>query len=89
MKLQLCALKDLALDAYQRPFYAQTVNHAKRMFTDLMKDQQSEPAKHPEDFILYHLGIWDDHTGQTECQNPPVLLMRGLDAAGMTEIKAK
>lgn len=84
MRLQLCALKDLALDAFQRPFYAQTTNHAKRMFTDLMADQNSEAARHPADFALYHLGTWDDHTGKTTDNAQPELLMRGTDASKFT-----
>jgi len=81
MRLQLCALKDLALDAFQRPFYAQTINHAKRMFIDHMHNKDSEASRHPADFALYHLGIWDDHTGKTTDLETPALLMRGTDAA--------
>lgn len=66
MKLQIMSIKDRALDAFMRPFYAQTVGQGTRMFEDLINEPGSDLNKHPEDYDLYHLGEWNDHNGLTE-----------------------
>lgn len=70
MKMEVIAIKDRALDAYMRPFYAQTIGQAIRMFQDEIKRPDGEMAKHPDDYDLYHLGTWDDQDGTTTQQTP-------------------
>lgn len=63
MKLEMMAVKDRALDAFMRPFFAQTVNQAIRMFQDEINNPQGDMFKHVDDHDLWHLGTWDDNTG--------------------------
>lgn len=63
MKLQVFAIKDRAIAGFMQPFFAHTIGAAVRAFQDGMNDPQTPMAKHPEDYDLWHLGEWDDQTG--------------------------
>lgn len=63
MKLEMMAVKDRALNAFMRPFFAQTVNQAIRMFQDEINNDKGDMFKHPDDHDLWHLGTWDDSHG--------------------------
>lgn len=59
----VCAVKDRAIDAYNRPFTVPTIGAAIRSFTDEVNRKDSEMFAHPEDYDLYDMGTWDDQTG--------------------------
>jgi len=59
----LCAVKDRAIDAYNRPFTVPTIGAAIRSFTDEVNRKDSEMYAHPEDYDLYELGTFCDNTG--------------------------
>lgn len=63
MKLQICSVHDRALDAYMRPFFAQTIGQAIRIFNDGVNQKDTEMYAHPDDYDLYHLGEFDDQAG--------------------------
>lgn len=71
----MVAIKDRALDAFMRPFFAQTKGQAIRMFNDEINNQDSPMFKHPDDYDLYYLGTWDDKTGETTEQHPEQLAL--------------
>lgn len=60
MKLQIVAIRDRAINAYMRPFFAQSTGQAIRMFQDEVNNKEGEIHKHPDDYDLYHLGEWND-----------------------------
>jgi len=61
--LTIVAVKDRAVDAYNRPFYVPTIGAAIRSFTDEVNRNESEMNAHPEDYDLYDMGTFDDQTG--------------------------
>lgn len=63
MESYMVAVKDAALDAFMRPFSAPTLAAAIRSFQDELRRGESELAKHPADYDLYCLGMWDDASG--------------------------
>lgn len=63
MTLEILAIRDRALNAYMRPFVAQSVGQAIRMFQDEINRVDSEMNKHPDDYDLYHLGQFHENTG--------------------------
>lgn len=63
MKLEIFAVKDRALDAFMRPWFAQSTGQAMRMFTDEINNPQGEMNKHPDDYDLWHIGYFLDNTG--------------------------
>ena len=59
----IVAVRDRQLNAYMRPFTAQTRGQAIRSFRDEVNRQGSELNTHPEDYELYQLGTFDEETG--------------------------
>lgn len=64
MKL-IFAVKDTAVNAFGTPFYEQTRASAVRAFTDAVNqaDPTNQFHKHPEDFVLFQLGQFDEDNG--------------------------
>lgn len=81
MKL-ICAVKDLAIQAFGNPFVVHTAGEATRSFRDEVnrKDGQSAVAQHPEDYELYVLGEYDATTGELNVDKEhPALIVRAKD----------
>lgn len=61
--LEILAVHDRQLDAYMRPFCAQSIGQAVRSFRDEVNNPQSDLNKHPEDYTLHKLGTFEESTG--------------------------
>lgn len=48
---------------YSNPFYALTHGAAIRIVTDAARDPNSQLSRHPADFVLYCVGVYDDQNG--------------------------
>jgi len=81
MKYAVCAVKDRAVDAYNRPIYVPTIGVAIRSFTDEVNRKDSELANHPEDYDLYEIGTWDDQTCIYTSIEAPRVIARAQDIA--------
>jgi len=79
MKYAVCAVKDRAIDAYNRPIYVPTIGVAIRSFNDEVNRKDSEMANHPEDYDLYELGSWDDQTAIYQPLDVPRVITRAQD----------
>lgn len=79
MTLIVCAVRDSAVDAFMRPFCVPTVGMAVRSFQDEVKDPQSPMAKHPSDYELFQLGVFDEEAGRFDNAVSPRSLARALD----------
>ncbi|AXH73143.1 MAG: nonstructural protein [Microviridae sp.] len=80
MKMSIFAVKDSATAAFMQPFFCVTPAQALRSFGDAVNgDRQSPIAQHPDDYDLYHLGEFDDQSGQVESLKRPRQLARGKD----------
>lgn len=79
-KFVVLAVFDSAAQAYMRPIFAPAVGTVVREFSDELnrKDAGNEMSKHPDDYVLYQLGHWDDQTGMFETATPAVIC-RGKD----------
>jgi len=68
MKLVICVVRDSAADAYGVPMFVPTVGIAVRSFTDGVNRAEAENQlyQHPEDFVLYEAGTFDDQTARIE-----------------------
>lgn len=76
MILRICAIFDVKAKAYMLPQFFPTVAVARRGVAAAVNDPAAGFLhKNPEDFILYHLGDFNDETGQfTQLPNPDVVL---------------
>lgn len=73
MKSKYYAVYDSKVEAYMNPFPMRTRGEAVRSWIDVVNDEKTQFAKHPEDFILMELAEFDPDTGKfTNNANGPV-----------------
>lgn len=63
MKLNVYSIYDTKANAYAQPFYSQTDGSAIRAFSDHANEKGTPANKHPDDYILFRIGTYDDETG--------------------------
>lgn len=80
--LRLFSLYDAGVGAYLRPFWADHKANALRSVTQLVNDK-SDPnnmvANHPDQFVLFELGVFDPSTGEFNCCTPALSLGNCLE----------
>jgi hypothetical protein len=81
MKMVIVSIKDTAADAFGRPAFVATEGVALRQFQDEVNraSDDNQLYKHPQDFHLYNLGLFDDVTGMFELMETPKLITRAND----------
>ncbi len=62
MKQNIYSIYDTASGLYSRPFFTLSDAEAIRSFTDICTDAEHPIGKHPEDYTLLRIGIFDDLT---------------------------
>lgn len=73
--LRLYSLYDAAVGAYMRPFWSDHKANALRSVTQLVNDKSDSNnmvANHPDQFVLFEIGVFDPSTGEF-CSNVPAL----------------
>lgn len=68
--LKIFCVRDNAVEAYMRPFYQVTRAAAIRDFTEACSQGDSPFAKHPSDYTLFEIGVFDETTGILEGGEP-------------------
>lgn len=61
---QVYTVYDSKAEVYLQPFMFKTKGEAIRAFTETVNDNKSNISRYPEDFTLFHLGEYDDNSGQ-------------------------
>lgn len=61
--LVVASVYDAKVGVYFQPFFARTRAEALRSFSDTVNQQGHIFNKHPEDFTLFVLAVWDENTG--------------------------
>ena len=79
MRLNVYSIFDTATGAYMRPFFLQSDGQAMRLFCDIAMDAEHEVGKHPEDYHLARLGVWNDQDAQYSPEKVSTLIT-GLQA---------
>lgn len=74
MRLEIVAIFDQALGAFTRPAFVPSLGVAVRGFQDEVNRADGEMMRHPNDYSLHHLGVYDDTTGQFELLDVPLRL---------------
>jgi len=78
-ELRLFAVRDVKAEAFNAPFCFQTAGQALRAFSDEVNNPNSSLSKHPEDFFLYELGVYEDSTAAFTILPAPRLLGTAAD----------
>lgn len=81
MLYQVVVVRDRAADVFGVPTYTTAIGIAIRGFSDEINRQSADNmlSKHPEDFDLYHLGVFDDATAKFEMLSSPRQIAIGKD----------
>jgi len=81
MQSFVCAFFDSAAVAFGRPMFLPSVGVAMRSFSDEVNrvHDDNNMNKHPGDFMLYELGLYDDSDGSFTLLDKPKLLARAID----------
>lgn len=67
---EIFSIYDMKTAVYQQPMYAINEEDAKRNITAfLMQDKESLLSRFPDNYKLYRLGIFEDHTGEINTEN--------------------
>lgn len=68
MKMLICSISDRQMETYGRPFFAAAKGQAIRSFIDEINRNSPDNLmyNHPEDFTLWHVGNFNDQTGEIE-----------------------
>jgi len=61
--MNIYTIYDIKANAYLTPFFLPTDGMATRTFADCANDPQHQFGKHPEDYILWKIGNYDDAIG--------------------------
>ena len=64
MKLKMYAIFDSAAAMYQRPIFARADGEVLREFKNLSVDSDHPCGQHPEDYSLFRIGVFYDHSGE-------------------------
>lgn len=72
MRLVLVVVRDRSADVFGRPTFTTSVGVAIRSFSDEVNRAAEDNVmyRHPEDFDLYELGVYDDETGTFDVHQP-------------------
>lgn len=79
MLLTVFAARDLKGEAFLQPFYSINAGSAMRAFGDAVNDAQTNFNKHPEDYVLFEIGTYDDCTGLLKGISPVKLIVAAVD----------
>jgi hypothetical protein len=81
MKMIVVSIKDTAADTFGRPAFVATEGVALRQFQDEVNraSEDNQLYRHPADFHLYYLGLFDDVVGKFELLDIPKLITRAND----------
>lgn len=81
MLYTVCAVFDKAAECFGRPFFAGSVGLAVRGFSDEVnrRSPDNPMSQHPADFVLYHLGSFNDAEGTFELFPRPERLQLGTN----------
>lgn len=63
MKQRMFSIFDVKARAYLPPFFMPERGMAVRVFGDCVNDASHQFGKHPEDYTLFELAVFDDSAG--------------------------
>lgn len=72
---------DLKGEMYGLPYFAHNDAVAVRMFSDACKDSETPIGRHPHDFTLFRVGVWNSDNGALAGTEVPVPVITGVEAS--------
>lgn len=82
MMLYAYSIYDRKTLAYFPPYFAPTDAAAVRSFSDLATDPQNNVGRHPLDFVLFRIGVYDDQKAELLPERPVAHI---IDASALVQ----
>lgn len=79
MKLEIYAVHDAAVGAFNRPLFFRSRGEAIRSFADAVGVPENGFVKAPQDYTFYHIGDFDDLTAKISPLELPFRVCGALD----------
>lgn len=82
MLLHIVSIRDRAANVFGVPMFMSSIGAAIRSFGDEINrtgDQNNIMNRHPDDFDMYELGVYDDGTAKFEMLESPRQIAVGKD----------
>lgn len=79
MIYKIFSVYDAKSEAYLPPFFLSTKGQAIRAFTDCIQDPNHQFSRHPEDYMLFEFGAFDDSSGRYDILEAPVAMGSALE----------
>jgi len=79
MIYKVYSVYDSKIESYMQPIFVQTKGQMMRLFTDALADKSHIFAKHPEDYVLFEIGEWDDSKGCFNSLDVNISIGSGLE----------
>lgn len=76
--MKLISVYDIKSELWSMPMTAETNKAALRAFGNTVEQEGNEINQHPEDYELWEIGEYDNHTGEIK-QEHKELIARGGD----------
>ena len=78
MQQQIFTIFDTAAKAYLPPFCLHNDQMAMRVFGDCVQSADHQFSKHPSDYTLFKIGVFDDENGKITTETAPQSLCNGI-----------
>lgn len=75
---EVYSVRDSKTEVFGQPFLQKAKGEAERSFQALANDPQTFVGKYPDDFDLYYLGQYDDHSGAFNVLQTPKHIMKAI-----------
>lgn len=86
MLLRLYTVYDSKAELYMPPFCQKTKGEALRGFADAIQGGgDNNLAKHPEDFTLFEVGLFEDSDGTIQMHDAKISLANGIEFSATKE----
>lgn len=79
MLQKIFVIRDARAEVYLMPHFVRARGEAIRSFADAVNDDKTQLSKHPEDFMLFEVGEYDDNTGVITPHEQPVAIAKAID----------
>lgn len=77
--MKVYSIRDMASESYSLPAYFPARGAALRSFMDMVGNEETVYGQHPEHFVLFELGSFDQATGVLEILTAPELVAKAWE----------
>jgi hypothetical protein len=79
MLVKIFSIYDSKVKHWQHPQFLEKTGTIMRAFEEIANDPKHQVGQHPEDFVLYEIGTWNDDTGEIKMNKHVASLGRAID----------